>query len=127
MDCSPQAPLSMRILQVRKLEGVAMLSSRGSSQPKDGTQVSHSADRFFTSEPPGKPVTYFICFSFPCINLWLWCFQYIFIEDMTSVDNLRDDWKAYRDLEWEECPFLGWAVNKALKKSSLESKLLLWR
>ena len=71
-----------------------MLSSSGSSQPKDRTQVSHGAERFFTSEPPGKPVTYFICFSFPYINPWLWCFQYIFIEDMTSVDNLRDDWKA---------------------------------
>ena len=30
-----QAPLSMRSLQVRILEGVAMSSSRGSSQPRD--------------------------------------------------------------------------------------------
>ena len=27
----------------------------GSSQPRDQTQVSHIAGRFFTSEPPGKP------------------------------------------------------------------------
>ena len=27
---------------------------QGSSQPKDGTQVSHIAGRFFTTEPPGK-------------------------------------------------------------------------
>ena len=34
------------------LERVAMLSSRGSSQPRDWTQVSRIAG---TSEPPGKP------------------------------------------------------------------------
>ena len=32
---APQAPLSMGILQARILEWVAMLSSRGSSQPRD--------------------------------------------------------------------------------------------
>ena len=42
------APLSMGILQARILEWVAMPSSRGSSQPKDWTQVSHNAGRFFT-------------------------------------------------------------------------------
>ena len=43
-----QAPLSMGILQARILEWVAMFSSRGSSQPRDRTQVSHTASRFFT-------------------------------------------------------------------------------
>ena len=45
-----QADLSMRILQARILERVAMPSSRGSSQPRDRnqTQVSHNAGRFFT-------------------------------------------------------------------------------
>ena len=43
-----QAPLSMEIVQVRILEWVAMPSSRGSSQPKDRTQVSCIAGRFFT-------------------------------------------------------------------------------
>ena len=44
-----QFPLSMRILQVRILEWVAMPSSRGSSQPRDQTQVSHIVGGFFTS------------------------------------------------------------------------------
>ena len=35
LGCAPQAPLSMGILQARILERVAMLSSRGSSQPRD--------------------------------------------------------------------------------------------
>ena len=43
-----QAPLSMEILQVRIMKWVAMHSSRGSSQPKDQTQVSHIAGRLFT-------------------------------------------------------------------------------
>ena len=43
-----QAPLSTGILQVRLLDKVAMPSSRGSSQPRDRTQVSCIADGFFT-------------------------------------------------------------------------------
>ena len=37
------------ILQDRTLEWAAFLFSRGSSQPRDWTQVSHIAGRFFTS------------------------------------------------------------------------------
>ena len=37
------------ILQARILEWVAFPFSRGSSQPRDQTQVSHIADEFFTS------------------------------------------------------------------------------
>ena len=44
-----QAPLFMGILQARILEWVSMPSSRGSSQPRDWTQVSCIAGGFFTS------------------------------------------------------------------------------
>ena len=47
------------ILQARILEWVAMPSSRGSSQPRDGTQVSHApciGSMFFTTLPPWLPV-----------------------------------------------------------------------
>ena len=46
---SPQAPLSMGILQARILEWVAMPSSKVSSQPRDWTQVSCITGRFFTN------------------------------------------------------------------------------
>ena len=49
-----QALLSMGILLARIQECVAM-SSRGSSRPRDRTQVSHIAGRFFTTEPSRKP------------------------------------------------------------------------
>jgi len=45
---APQAPLFMRILQARILEWVDFPSSRGSSQPRNQTQVSRIAGGFFT-------------------------------------------------------------------------------
>ena len=51
MDCSPQAPLSMGIFQAIILEWIAMISSRESSQPRDGTHVSYVSCT-------GRPVLY---------------------------------------------------------------------
>ena len=48
MDCSLPGFSIHGILQTRIQEWVASLSSRGSSQPRDWTQVSHIAGRFFT-------------------------------------------------------------------------------
>ena len=48
MDCSPPGSSVHGILQARILEWTAVPSSRGSSQLRDQTQVSHIADRFFT-------------------------------------------------------------------------------
>ena len=48
MTLARQAPPSVGILQARILEWVAVPSSRGSSQLRDQTQVSHTAGRFFT-------------------------------------------------------------------------------
>ena len=48
MDSSPPGSSVHGIPQVRILEWVAMLSSRGSPQYRDQTQVSHIAGRFFT-------------------------------------------------------------------------------
>ena len=46
MNCSPPGSSVHEILQARILEWVAMPSSRGSSQPRDGTWVSCIAGRF---------------------------------------------------------------------------------
>ena len=45
-----QAPLSMGILQAKILEWVAMPFSRGPSQTRDQTQLSHTAGRLLLSE-----------------------------------------------------------------------------
>ena len=59
MDCSPRGSSVQRIFQARILECGAISSPRGSSQPRDRTQVSrisHIAGRFFITELPGKPI-----------------------------------------------------------------------
>ena len=58
MDRSLQGSSAHGILQTRILEWVAMPSSRGSSQPRDWTQISYIADRFFTIWPSRKPCVY---------------------------------------------------------------------
>ena len=60
IDWNPPGSSVPGIFQARILEWVAMPSSRGPSQPRDRTHVSCVfciAGRFFTTEPPGKPLT----------------------------------------------------------------------
>ena len=47
--CDPMDYIVHEILQASILEWVAFPFSRGSSQPRDRTQASHIAGRFFTS------------------------------------------------------------------------------
>ena len=51
-----QAPLSMGILQARILEWLAVPFSRGSSRPGIKPTCPALAGRFFTTEPPAKPL-----------------------------------------------------------------------
>ena len=48
VDCSPPGSSVHGILQARILEWVAISFSRGSFQPRDRSQVSHTAGRLFT-------------------------------------------------------------------------------
>ena len=57
MEETHQASLAMGSLQARILEWVAMPSSRGSSQSRDRTQVSHIAGGFFTVWATGEALT----------------------------------------------------------------------
>ena len=59
MDYNLPGPSIHGILQARMLEWVAMPSSKGSSGPRDQTQVSCSsciAGRFFIAEPLGREI-----------------------------------------------------------------------
>ena len=59
LDGSPPGSSVHGILQARILEWVAVHSSRGSSRPRDRIRascVSCIAGRFFTAEPPEKPL-----------------------------------------------------------------------
>ena len=48
MDCSLPGSSVHGVFQAIVLEWIAISFSRGSSQPRDGTQVSHTVDRRFT-------------------------------------------------------------------------------
>ena len=54
MDCSPPGSSVPEIFQARILEWVAISFSKGSSQPRDRTQVSCTAGRFFTNWATGE-------------------------------------------------------------------------
>ena len=54
VDCRPPGSSIHGILQARILEWVAISFSRGSSWPRDRTQVSHKQADVLTSEPPGN-------------------------------------------------------------------------
>ena len=72
MDCSLPASSVNVILQARILEWVAMLSSRGSSLPRDWIWVSWVfciAGGFFTTQPPGKQETDLLFFN---SSVWCW-------------------------------------------------------
>ena len=54
-DCRPPGSSFYGISQAGIQKWVAISSSRGSSQPRDGNQVSCFAGRFFTSWAQGRP------------------------------------------------------------------------
>ena len=53
--CNPMDYTVHGILQARKLKQVAIPFSKGSSQPRDQTQVSRLQADSLPAEPPGKP------------------------------------------------------------------------
>ena len=84
MDCSPPGSSVHGISQARILEWVAISFSKGSSQPRGQTCISCLAYRFFTTEPPGKPLngllvskTEFLCF----LKVWAPRFRRLEQED----------------------------------------------
>ena len=58
------------ILQARILEWVAFPFSRRSSQPRDRTQVSHTADRFFTSWASCPRILEWVAYPFSIRSSW---------------------------------------------------------
>ena len=57
LDCGPPVWSILGIFRARILEWVAISFSRGSSQPRDRTQVSCIAGRLFTVNHQGIPMT----------------------------------------------------------------------
>ena len=87
--CDPMAYIVHGILQARILEWVAFPFSRGSSQPRDQTQVSCIAGRFFTSwatrETPLYQVMDSIHFLIYTLFSWIRFIQSLRLRDYSPV------------------------------------------
>ena len=59
MDCSLPGSFVYVIHQARMLAWVATSSSRESSKPRERTHIFCIRGGFFTTEPPGKPITHY--------------------------------------------------------------------
>ena len=70
MDCSPQGSSAYGIFPARILEWVVIPFSRESSQPKDQTQVSCIAGRFFTIRDTGKPYNCMWVYNYLRLRRW---------------------------------------------------------
>ena len=70
MDCSPPGSPVCGIFQARIQEWVAIPFSRGSSQPRDGAQVSWIAGRFFTIWATRKALAEEYYFTEMILNHW---------------------------------------------------------
>ena len=74
--CNPMDYTVPGTLQARILKWVAFPFSRGSSQPRDRTQVSHIAGRFFTSSAPREAFLHIASpkhRKIPCEQPGQWC------------------------------------------------------
>ena len=60
MNCRPPGSIVHGVSQARTMVWVAISFSRGSFWPRDWTHIS-LIDRFFTTEPPGKPFFQVYC------------------------------------------------------------------
>ena len=83
MDYSLPGSSVYGISKARLLEWVTISFSRGSSYPRDQTQVPWLAGRFFTTEPPGKPLSFNV---------------YLLIEKISFL--LKDMGLSYLDCSW---------------------------
>ena len=76
MDCGPLGSSIPRILQARILEWVTIPFSRGSSQPKDWTQVSFITGKFFTIWTTKEIILYEWCY--PSEHLKIFSYNLVF-------------------------------------------------
>ena len=105
------------ILQARTLEWVAIPSSRGSSQPRDQTQVSYIAGRFSTIWATGKPtvpvrgILSFWLMTLPSLGLGTVCTEHELLRENTRGSPERPQLrpqpsKKRWEKQWQPAPVL---------------------
>ena len=131
MDYSLPGSSVCGVFQARILVWVAMPSSRGFSQPRVRTHISGSsctAGRFFTTEPPGKPIAFLVVFKYIlqqselifCIDLFL---KFIKHHHYKSLRPLCST-KKCPEAMWETCWQNSWLQTTILAYTLYFNKLI---
>ena len=79
VDCSPPGSSVPGILQARILEWVAISFSRGSSQPRDQTQVSCIAGRHFNLWATREACLYIYRHTEMQVHAWMYAWMYMHV------------------------------------------------
>ena len=92
-DCSLPDSSVHGILQARILEWVAILFSRGSSQPRDQSQVSYIADRLFTNWTIREVPYMYVCtciYTYMCVCILTYMYVYTLFQILFHYRLLQD-------------------------------------
>ena len=122
MDCRPQAPLSMGILQARIQEEIAIPSSIGCFWPRDRTQVSCISGRFFSDwavrEAQRLMSEVLDCLDLSLLHTLLYtCVVYIlYFTGFTSFTHLGWELEAKQYFRREKTFFFSWKLQRAPHK-----------
>ena len=111
IDGSPPGSPVPGILQARILEWVAISFSRGSSQPRNRTQVSRIVADSLPSEPPGKP-------KYVCMHVY----TYIYVKAMVFPVVMYgcDSWTIKKAESWRIDAFERWCWRRLLRVHGLQ-------
>ena len=129
LDCSPPGSSVYGTFQERILEGVAIFSSRGSSRPRDGTQVSCIAGGFFTvwatrEAQSGIVLNYYTRLFF------IACFNYFVHVCTCNLKSILYPGKKVKVKAAQSCPTLCNPMDCSLPGSSvpgiLQARILDW-
>ena len=85
MNCSPPGSSVHGIFQARILEWVAIPFSRGFSQPRDQTHISHIAGRFFSA----------LATHFSCETMLWWTFCSFIFDHEDVIDWINQQWSLF--------------------------------
>ena len=102
MDCSLLGSLVRRIFEARMLEWVSISSSTGSSRPRDGTQVSCIAGRFFITSTTWEALTIIIIGDIP--GPLHQCWHLLKRSDSKRPRIGRSNFRADRQVWGHSCP-----------------------
>ena len=107
VDCSPPGSSVLGILQARILDWVTTSFSRGSSQPRDRTQVSCIAGRLFTDQATREAQLlnkFWLCFNLVLV----WNYTDIILEIVYAVSWKYDPWDQHSLSRQEQMKGMGW-------------------